>query len=161
MLINPTTLKRVYDNEYRTPSDEDAVTLPEVLNGVTDAAWSELDSRSDRRYTDREPMISSLRRDLQRENLDRLVDLTMPGALTGAAAKPIQTLAAYKLRELDNKIAAVLKRADSKIDTYTLAHLTDAKIRIDRALDATYIYNAGDIGRGGGRVGGFGQPINR
>ncbi|RMH27086.1 MAG: DUF5117 domain-containing protein [Planctomycetota bacterium] len=161
MLLNPTTLKRVYDNEYRTPADDDAVTLPEVLFGVTDAAWSELDTRSDRRYTEREPMISSLRRNLQRENLDRLIDLTMPGALTGAAAKPVQTLAAFKLRELDEKIESALKRADSKIDAYTLAHLSDAHVRIGKALDAVYIYNADEIGSRGPSGGPFGRPVNR
>lgn len=161
MLLNPGTLKRVYDNEYRTPPGEDALTLPELLFTVTDAAWSELDSRNDKRYTDRLPMISSLRRNLQRENLDRLIDLTMPGALTGSAAKPIQTLAAHKLRDLDGKIESALKLADSKIDPYTLAHLTDAHTRINKALDATYIYNANEIGSAprGGRV--FGQSAGR
>ena len=31
-----------------------------------------------------------------------------------------------------------------------LAHLGEAKVRIDRALDAQYIYNTNDIGGGGG-----------
>ena len=34
-LMNPTTLRRVYDNEFRVPADEDAVTLFEILNKVT------------------------------------------------------------------------------------------------------------------------------
>lgn len=139
MLLNPTTLKRVYDNEYRIESGDDALTLPDLLFEVTDAAWSELDSRSDKRFTNREPMISSLRRNLQSENLDRLIDLTVSGRMTGAAAKPIQTLATHKLRELGSKIETVLDRADSKIDAYTLAHLSDAQTRIAKALDATYI----------------------
>ncbi len=146
MLLNPTTLKRVYDLEYRVDANEDALTLPEVLYGVTDAAWSELDNRSDKRFTARKPMISSLRRDLQSENLDRLIDLTMPGGMIGAAAHPIATLSAHKLRELKKKIARVLERSDSKIDPYTLAHLEDASIRIEKALDASYVYNTDDFG---------------
>ncbi|MBW3596712.1 MAG: zinc-dependent metalloprotease, partial [Planctomycetes bacterium] len=31
MLMNPTTLSRVYDNEFRVPADQDALTLPELL----------------------------------------------------------------------------------------------------------------------------------
>ncbi len=161
MLLNPTTLKRVYDLEYRVPGNEDALTLPEVLFTVTDSAWSELDTRPDKRYTAREPMISSLRRNLQRENLNRLIDLTMPGNLPGAAGQPIQSLAAYKLRELNEKIASVVKLADSKIDPYTVAHLADAQVRIEKALDATYIYNTNDFGGGmGGRMI-IGQPAGR
>ncbi len=162
MLLNPGTLKRVFDNEYRTPSNKDALTLPELLFTVTDSAWTELDKRMDKRFNERNPMISSLRRNLQRENLDRLIDLTMPGALTGSAAKPIQTLAAHKLRELDGKIEAVLKRNNSNIDAYTLAHLSDARTRIEKSLDAHYIYNANQIGaRRSGGGGPFGSSNDR
>lgn len=145
MLMNPTTLRRVFDNEYRVPAGEDAITLPEVINRVSDSIWSELDSKVDKRYSAREPMVSSLRRNLQREHLKRLVDLSMPGGLSGGAAKPIATLSAYKLRELSSKIASAIERGDSKLDPYTIAHLTESKMFIDRALDSTYIYNASDL----------------
>lgn len=158
MLLNPTSLKRVYDTEYRVEKSEDVLTLPEVMATVTDAAWSELGKRTDKRFTAREPMISSLRRNLQRENLDRLIDLTMPGGMVGAAARPIQSLAAHTLRQLDERIEAVLAKADSKIDPYTVAHLTESRLRIQKALDASYIYNTNHIGVGA--MGGmrFGQP---
>jgi len=89
-----------------------------------------------------------------------LIDLTMPGNLTGAAARPIQSLATYKLRELNDKIESVVEHANSKIDPYTVAHLTDAQLRIEKALDAQYIYNASDIGSRGGMQR-FGQPAGR
>ena len=41
-LLGPTTLRRIYDNELRVPADEDALTLKEVLDTVTDAVWAEL-----------------------------------------------------------------------------------------------------------------------
>jgi len=150
MLMNPTTLRRVYDNEFRVPADEDALTVPEVLYGVTDAVWSELDGKASRRFTAREPMISSLRRNLQREHLERLIDLTQPETLSGAAGKAVMTLATHKLREVGEKIDGTLEQADSKLDPYTLAHLSEAKIRIGKALDAQYIYNTDDISAGGG-----------
>ncbi|MCB9846874.1 MAG: zinc-dependent metalloprotease [Phycisphaeraceae bacterium] len=147
-LLNPTTLRHVYDNEFRS-TEADALTLPEVLDAVADAAFTELDNPVRDRFTAREPMISSLRQNLQRETIERLIDLTMPGSFSGAASKPIATLSAQKLRQLQGRIDATLKKADSKIDPYTVAHLTDATLRIGKALDANYIYNANEIGGGG------------
>ena len=77
MLMNPGKLRRVYDNEAYTPADQDAVTLPEIMNTIGDAAWSELDKGVNQKYTARKPMISALRRALQREHAERLIDLTI------------------------------------------------------------------------------------
>ena len=140
-ILNPTTLRHIYDNEIHVEAGEDAVTLPEVLDAVVDAAFTELDKPVRDRFTTRQPMISSMRRNLQRETIERMIDLTMPGNIRGAASKPIATLSAYKLRELQDRIDSTLKKADSKIDPYTVAHLTDASLRINKALDADYIYN--------------------
>lgn len=150
MLMNPTTLNRVYDNEFRTPAEEDAVTLPEVLSGVSDAVWAELDGDVDASHTARKPMISSLRRNLQREHLERLIDLTLPNRALGAAAKPVANLSVHQLRELQEKIAVALDKGAAKIDPYTVAHLAEAKVRIEKALDAQYIYNRDDLGGAGG-----------
>lgn len=42
LLMNPTTLRRVYDNELRLPADVDTLTLPELLSSINEAVWSEL-----------------------------------------------------------------------------------------------------------------------
>lgn len=150
MIMNPTRLNRVLDSEYRLANAEDAITLPEVLFGVSDAIWSELSQANiAESYTARRPMISSLRRNLQREHLTRLIDLTMPNAGFGAASRPVANLCAFKLRELSGKIDHVLANA-TQLDPYTAAHLSEAKIRIDKALDAQYIYNTDAFGFGGG-----------
>ncbi len=146
MLMNPTTLRRVYDNEFLIASGEDALTLPELMDGISNAVWSELDKMPDKKGTAREPLVSSLRRNLQREHLDRLIDLSL-GDGSGAAGKTIANLATAKLRELQDKIT---KASSSKLDPYTTAHLSEAKLRITKALEAQYIYNAG------GGMGGFG-----
>ena len=52
----------------------------QVLAVVEKEIWSELE-KADGKSTDREPMISSLRRNLQREYVERLIDLSMPGSL--------------------------------------------------------------------------------
>lgn len=137
-LMNSTTLSRVYDNEFRTPADKDAFSLPELLDSVTSEIWSELDGDADGEYSARKPMISSLRRNLQREHLERLIDLTLPGSGSTAAYKAISNLCIMELSELKDDIDAVM--ADS-LDPYSKAHLYEASQRIEKALDADYVYN--------------------
>lgn len=139
-LMNATTLRRVYDNEFRTPKDQDAFTLPELLDSITAEIWSELDEDLDGEYSAREPMISSLRRNLQREHLERLIDLTLPGNGSSAAYKAISNLCIMELGDLRKSIDDVLESADS-LDAYSKAHLLEASTRIEKALDAVYIYN--------------------
>jgi hypothetical protein len=146
-LLNPGTLGRVYDNEFLTPAQEEMITLPEVLKTVEGEVWSELDE-SGGRYTDREPMISSLRRNLQREYVERLIDLSMPESWSQASHKPIANLALMHLRRLSGRIGKV--QDASGLDAYTRAHLSETKLRIDKALDAGYLLNAGARGGGGG-----------
>src|SRR5262249_33263477 len=103
------------------------------------------------KFTARQPMVSSLRRNLQREELDRLIDLTLPGTMFGAASKPVSNLAVAKLREIRGKIKGIMDGdGASKVDPYTSAHLGEAGVRTDKALDAQYIYNPPqNIGPGG------------
>ena len=148
MLMNPTTLRRVYDNEFRIAGDADALTLPEMLDAVTNEIWKEVLDMPSGRFTPRKPMISSLRRNLQTEHLARLIDLTFPDAGFGEAYKPIANLSVATLRRLQTAIDTASKK--NGLDPYTSAHLADAKSRIDRALAAQYIYNAGSMGGMGG-----------
>ena len=151
-LMNPTTLKRVYDNEFRTPADQDSFTLPELLNTVTAGVWSELDAKAEGEYSPRKPLISSLRRNLQREHLERLIDLTLPGNAQGAAGRTISTLASEQLRQIVKKIEAAQAASADKHDAYTTAHLSQAKDRITKALDADYILNPSRGGSSGGGI---------
>jgi hypothetical protein len=153
-LMNPSTLKRVYDNEFRIPADQDSFTLPELLNTVTTGVWSELDVKAEGEYSPRKPLISSLRRNLQREHLERLIDLTLPGNAQGAAGRTISTLASEQLRQIVKKIEAAQAASADKHDAYTTAHLSQCKDRITKALDADYILNPsrGSSSGGGLRV---------
>lgn len=141
MLMYPSTLRRIYDNEFLVSADEDALTLPELLDTVSNEIWSELDQKPEKKYTDREPMISSLRRNLQREHLELLIDLSRSDYMGTAAYKPIATLVVEKLHEIkENKIDPVLEESDENLDPYTKAHLKDASIQIKKALEAHYVY---------------------
>ncbi|MEQ9409607.1 MAG: zinc-dependent metalloprotease [Fuerstiella sp.] len=149
MLMNPTTLKRVYDNETRIPADQDSLTLPELLSTVSSEIWRELENKPKEQFTDRKPMISSLRRNLQREHLERLIDLTLPGGGSSAASRAISMLAAENLRQIMQKIEACQAAGADKHDPYTTAHLSQAGARIQKALDADYILNPSRGGGGG------------
>lgn len=140
-LMNPTTLRRVYDNELRLPEDVDTLTLPELLGAINIAVWSELDRDCPEGRNDRKPMISSLRRNLQREHMQRLLDLILETSDTTAAYKPISNLARMELRTLSNRIDTSIQKCGEKMDAYSMAHLTETKERIDRALEAGYTYN--------------------
>jgi len=141
MLMNPTTLRRVYDNELRLPPDVDALTLPELLETINKAVWTELNGDCPEGRNDRKPMISSLRRNLQREHMQRLIDLILEDSDDIAALKPISNLARMELRTLSNQIKLSMDKCAGKMDAYTIAHLTESKQRIDRALEAGYTYN--------------------
>ncbi len=141
MMMYPTTLRRIYDNEFLIPADEDALTLPELLDTIDKAIWSELEQQPARKYTAREPMISSLRRNLQREHLELLIDLSRSDYMGTAAYKPIANLVMEKLGQIkENKIDPVLEASNENLDPYTRAHLKDAGMQIKKALEAHYIY---------------------
>ncbi len=141
-ILNPGTLGRVYDNEILTPASQDTITLPEILNHVENEIWSEC-AKGDGHYTDREPMISSLRRNLQREFVERLIDLSMPSTWQQASHRPIANLALMHLRNLSARIGKCIEDRKDAVDEYSLAHLGEAKLRIDKALDAGYLLNSG------------------
>ncbi|HIG29922.1 MAG TPA: DUF5117 domain-containing protein, partial [Verrucomicrobiales bacterium] len=109
MLMNPSTLRLIYDNEARTEEGEDALTLPELLDTISDEIWSELNHQPKTETSNLKPWISSLRRNLQREHLERLVDLTLPSNGFSAVYKPISNLALMKLRKVHKKISKVLE----------------------------------------------------
>ena len=139
-LLNPTTLRRVYDNELLVPSDEEALTLNEIMGEVSDAVWKELEELPKGKFTERKPAISSLRRNLQSEHLRRLFDLAAERRSGTAALKPIANLAAMKLKELQPQLEKAA--ANKNFDAYTKAHLSDAHIRVSKWLESQYVFDA-------------------
>jgi hypothetical protein len=152
-LLNPVTLGRVYDNEVRIPADQDFITLPEVLDTVRNAVWSELDGWQDGpQYSARQPYISSFRRNLQREHVDRLIDLATNLSLSRSAPgyKPITDLATTQLAGLKSRIAEIA--AKPTLDPYSKSHLTQAATRIEKALNAQMSLNDGRNTSGAGAI---------
>ncbi len=139
MLLNPQTVQRVYDYELFVPADQDALTLAELMQSVTEAIWSELGEDVSGSYSDRDPMISSLRRNLQREHLSRLIDMAFTDSGFNSSSKPVRMLSTMHLRKIKDGVDGVLENRDS-LDSYTRAHLEEISVRVGKALDAGYVY---------------------
>ena len=138
-LMSPTTLRRVLDNEQMISADKDALVLPELMDGIKEEIWSELGKKPEGEVTTRKPRISSLRRNLQREHMERLIDLVIMDS-GNAAMKPISTIAMMQLRDLKRQIDGVIE-ARVGLDAYSAAHLSEASSRIAKAIDGQFIYN--------------------
>ncbi len=143
LLMNPTTLRRVLDNELRLPAETDTLTLPELLAQIDQAVWTELGQECPEDRNDRQPMISSLRRNLQREHAQRLIDLVIKEPADTAAYKPISTLARMQIRALKGRIESSLEKCAGKLDAYSEAHLVETLERVSKVLDAGYLFGAG------------------
>ncbi|MHC2070921.1 zinc-dependent metalloprotease [Bremerella sp. T1] len=131
-MFSSITLERMHDAELKVPADQDAFTTAEMIESLTDAIFSELDSLEDGEYTVRQPAISSLRRNLQRDYLQRLSTLAMGNSFAPADC---QTIAYAELMDLSNKLEE-LEEEELELDSYTRAHLLETKRRIDKVLDA-------------------------
>jgi hypothetical protein len=81
-------------------------------------------------------MFSTLARNLQREHLNRLIDLARGMRWPNASGATIATLARQQLRDIRDRIS---EYSQLELDDYTRAHLADSSERIDRALEAAYI----------------------
>jgi hypothetical protein len=143
-LMNPDTITRLYNSEFRVTADTDLLTLPELMTGLTKAVWSELDDdlTTSGEFTVRQPMIGNLRRNLQREHASELIEFAIRDEDSWYPAIA-RTLAWQELVTISDKIEAALE-AD-QMDIYTQAHLKETHARIDQALDAEFLIN-GDQG---------------
>jgi hypothetical protein len=141
-ILSPITLGRVQDNELRFEPREKPFRMADVFAGLDGAIWSELDGGK------RE--ITSLRRNLQREYVKRLIKMALrEGAAAGSPAgwnplapppmpplpEDATTLARASLVRLQAKIrqALLLK---TPMDATTRAHLEETRSRIAAALDS-------------------------
>ncbi len=140
MLLNPQTVQRVYDYELYVPEDQDTLTLAELMETVTESIWTELGEMPKTKHTARKPMISSLRRNLQSEHLNRLIDMAFATRGFNSSAKPVKTLSTMHLRSIKKYVDGALEWED-RIDTYTMAHLQEISVRVGKALDAEYMYS--------------------
>jgi hypothetical protein len=143
MLLNPSTLGHLYDGEFRNDPSIDVLTMAELVQGVTDEVWSEL-SDLPSSSTNREPAISSLRRNLQSEHLSRLIELSLEEDAGSPVSRTIQSLVRMQLQDIQKQ----LKDAKAS-DAYTRAHLADVSMKIKKALNAQFTIGGESSGGGG------------
>ena len=115
---------------------EDVLTLAEVVTAVTDAVWTECAQPGWKKHSADQPMVSSFRRNLQREHVQRLIDLALLKDSPSPAMRTISSMATLELKRIDTMAAKAL---DAEPDPYTTAHLADIRTRIEKALEARYI----------------------
>jgi hypothetical protein len=158
--LNPRTLALIADAETRLAPEADAITIPEVLETLTNAIWSELESLGGGPATNRKPGITSLRRNLQHEYVGQLIDLALEGD-SGASPPSARAQAWLRLKALRERVDSAVQKTGvpgpARADDYTVAHLLETRNRIERALEAIYSRNAAG-GGGGGTVILIGEP---
>ena len=96
-----------------------------------------MDEKLKGKFSERKPAISSLRRNLQTEYLERLFDLANTTESRTAAMKPISNLAAMTLKELAEKLEKASEL--DNLDAYTKAHLVDSHDRVQRWIEGVVI----------------------
>jgi hypothetical protein len=153
-LTSPQVLQRVYDAELKSKA-EDKFTAAELIGRVKQIVWGNLTTSGDTKFTDAKPMTSSLRRNLQRQYVQYMLNIadSKPGALVSA---DLQSMASYAMKELSDGIGKLLTDGGDRVDFATKAHLTQTKSQIDRVLNAPHI-NMPAMG-GGGSIIILGQP---
>ncbi|MBF2065372.1 MAG: zinc-dependent metalloprotease [Calothrix sp. C42_A2020_038] len=124
-LLDGERLNRLLDIELKT-APENALTIPELFDTLQQGIWSEV-------LTDSKPqLISSIRRSLQREHLNILLDMVLRNV---DVPEDASTIAWYQLNQLQAAINTSLKYAKN-LNTYTLAHLEQTSARISQAVNA-------------------------
>ncbi|GIT04641.1 MAG: hypothetical protein CM1200mP29_00520 [Verrucomicrobiota bacterium] len=125
----------MYDNEFLVEADKDAITLPEILGKLDAAVWTELKDLAKGEHTARKPLISSLRRNLQREHLERMVSLSMPGSWRGASSGRWLTWPRSSSEFSQARQSSAKTRGCETRSLYP-AHLSEASELIKKTLDA-------------------------
>lgn len=141
-LLSPLTLERLYDSELRVASDKDAFTTAELLHKLTGSIYSELDTIKEGEFTDRKPAISSLRRNLQRNYLDRLTKIALGQT---DAPHDCRSIARMEIKSLNGQITGLLNK-ELKLDSYSKAHLQELSAYIEKVLNAEITLSGGGGG---------------
>ncbi len=123
-LFSGPTLKRVLNNEFKTPKDP--FTLPEIFDGFDGAVWTEAVAGKN---------VSMLRRGLQRAYVDMMIDLSNAKSDMPDDAK---ALAWDDLKKIKSRLTTALANP-AKYDTYTRVHFEQALARVTKALDAQFV----------------------
>ncbi|MBD2436514.1 zinc-dependent metalloprotease [Nostoc sp. FACHB-110] len=128
-LLDSDRLNRLRDVELKTQAGQ-ALSMPELFDTLQTGIWKEV-------FTQEEPKsISSIRRSLQREHLNILLEMVLNNH---DELEDGRTLAWYELRQLQKAIDTKLQQFGTTLDIYTIAHLEFVGDRITKALNAQLV----------------------
>ena len=137
-MYHPVTLSRIVDSELRLSKGDTPFRMADVFAGLDNAIWSELGTTA--------TSISSLRRNLQREQLRQLIHMALREGVTvvdaglGPVTVPLPedatTLSRASLVRLQSRIRAKLL-GKAALDPTSRAHLQETLARIGGALTAS------------------------
>ena len=120
-LLSDTVASRLLDSESKAPKE--ALRLSELYNRLDRSVWSELSTGGD---------IPSLRRELQREHVNRIANLLLrPSTLSRADARSLVRIEAQAML---TRIHAASKRGG--LSAEARAHLQDSAETLSQALSA-------------------------
>ena len=118
-------------------SEDDVMTIAEVYGAATSSIWSELkkDLQAEK-WTNRNPFVSSYRRNLQRAFLKYFL---FEDALNTWPGLPqdVRSVAWYTLTTLKEELDELVGNIDGvEIDALSEAHLLETHLRIEKVLEA-------------------------
>ncbi len=119
-LLGSDTMARVQEQEFKAQDPSKTLTLSELFQDVSQSVWAEADKGQ---------AVGPMRRQLQRNHLQTVIDMSL-GRTT--APDDARALALNELRVLGKKIKMALPKATGA----TRLHYEDCLARIARALDA-------------------------
>jgi hypothetical protein len=126
-LVNDSVAQRLLDSEGKVDANGPALRLSELLQRLNSEIWSELRAGSGD--------IPSMRRELQREHVNRLAGLLLkPSALSRADAR---SLVRVQSQELLGRIQTAAQRKG--LSAEARAHLQDSADTLRQALNAPLV----------------------
>jgi len=134
-LTAPSRLGRVLDARHETAPGEEVLTAPEIFDALERTIFHGLDAITEGTFTNQNPALGDMQRNLQREYTSHLIFILLQG--DGWYPAAVQTLARHYVKELAQRIKTTLDKA-AGLDTYTRAHLEECHARLSRALEASY-----------------------
>jgi hypothetical protein len=155
-LLSSDAIQYLYDSSFRVDAGDDLFALPELFDRLTVAIFGEVFEPATGDYSLRAPMITDIRRNLQREYVGRLIAISLRDE-TDSQPAVARALAQIELERVKDGIDKLLG-GESKGDAYTRAHLTETRRRINEALEADFTINGGGGGGGFPFAFLFGQP---
>jgi Met-zincin len=140
-LLSSVTLTRMHDAELKAATDADVLTTAELIQRLTKAIFSEVETTKEGDYSLRKPAISSLRRNLQRSYLKQISHMALGQT---SAPQDCQTIAWAELSNLNQRMTSLLANQPvaSKLDAYSRAHLQESQARIQKVLEAKLSLNS-------------------